>query len=100
MQIIFAQNSDYAGLTGERFGGTGVTPPAGGDDNTGGNTGDTPTPPTGDGIYDSNVTWTVGTNAYDSTPDSYGTSQTAVVNGVEVSIFVSLARPRLQVMLL
>ena len=90
MQIIFTQESDYAGLTGARFEGTEVTPPAGGDDNTGDNTGDTPTPPTGDGIYDSNVTWTLGTNAYDSTPDSYGTSQTAVVNGVEVSNLLKL----------
>ena len=52
LQIIFAQASDYAGLTGERFDGV-VVPPAGddntGDDNTGDdNTGDTPTPPTGD----------------------------------------------------
>ena len=90
MQIIFTQESDYAGLTGARFEGTEVTPPAGGDDNTGDNTGDTPTPPTGDGIYDSNVTWTLGTNAYDSTPDSHGTSQTAVVNGVEVSNLLKL----------
>ena len=41
MQIIFAQASDYAGLTGARFEGAEVTPPAGGDDNTGDdNTGD------------------------------------------------------------
>lgn len=35
MQVIFAQASDYAGLTGERFDGNSggeVTPPAGGDD--------------------------------------------------------------------
>ena len=30
MQIIFAQNSDFAGLTGTRFDGTEVTPPTGG----------------------------------------------------------------------
>ena len=49
MQLIFAQASDYAGLTGARFEGAEVTPPAGGDDNTGDdNTGDTPTPPAGD----------------------------------------------------
>ena len=30
MQIIFAQNSDFAGLTGTRFAGTEVTPPTGG----------------------------------------------------------------------
>ena len=39
MQIIFAQNSDYAGLTGERFDGTEVTPPSGGD---GGDSGEEP----------------------------------------------------------
>ena len=45
MQIIFAQNSDYAGLTGERFGGTEVTPPAGGGEDDD----DEPvTPPTGE----------------------------------------------------
>ena len=32
MQIIFCQTSDFAGLTGNRFDGTVVTPPAGGDD--------------------------------------------------------------------
>ena len=46
MQLIFAQDSDYAGLTGTRFDGT--TPPSGGDtpggDNTGGDQGGT-TPP-------------------------------------------------------
>ena len=59
MQIIFAKSSDYAGLTGERFGdnaggdeGGEVTPPAGGDEggNEGGE-GDNPggevTPPAG-----------------------------------------------------
>ena len=37
MQIIFAQNSDFAGLTGTRFDGTEVTPPTGGG-NEGGET--------------------------------------------------------------
>ena len=36
MQIIFCQESDFAGLTGTRFDGTEVTPPEGGDDNQGG----------------------------------------------------------------
>ena len=36
MQIIFAQESDFAGLTGNRFDGTVVTPPAGGDDDDNG----------------------------------------------------------------
>ena len=35
MQIIFAQNSDFAGLTGTRFDGTEVTPPTGGGDEGG-----------------------------------------------------------------
>ena len=82
MQIIFAQNSDYAGLTGTRFDGTEVTPPAGGEDPV--------TPPAGgEGQYDSNITWTLGTNAYDKT--SGGTNvQTATVNGVAVSNLLKL----------
>ena len=52
MQIIFAQNSDFAGLTGTRFDGTEVTPPAGGDDNQGGDDNggeeDPVTPPSGE----------------------------------------------------
>ena len=39
IQIIFSQNSDYAGLTGTRFDGTEVTPPSGGD---GGDSGEKP----------------------------------------------------------
>ena len=82
MQIIFAQSSDYAGLTGTRFDGTEVTPPAGGEDPV--------TPPAGgEGQYDSNITWTLGTNAYDKT--SGGTNvQTATVNGVAVSNLLKL----------
>ena len=51
MQIIFAQASDYAGLTGERFdsGNGEVTPPSGGDQG-GDNGGEDPvTPPSGEG---------------------------------------------------
>ena len=80
MQIIFAQESDYDGLTGTRFEGS-----AGGDE--GGNEGeeDPVTPPSGgEDEYESNITWTLGTNAYDNT--SSGTNaQSAVVNGVTVS---------------
>lgn len=77
MQIIFAQSSDYAGLTGTRFDGTEVTPPADGGD-------DPVTPPAGEaGEYEPNITWTLGTNAYDNT--STGTNaQSATVNGVAV----------------
>ena len=77
MQIIFAQSSDYAGLTGTRFDGTEVPPPADGGD-------DPVTPPAGEaGEYEPNITWTLGTNAYDNT--STGTNaQSATVNGVAV----------------
>lgn len=90
MQIIFAQNSDFAGLTGTRFDGTEVTPPAGGDE--GGNEGgeDPVTPPAGgDGQYEPNITWTLGTNAYDNTL-SGDNKQTATVNGVQVSNLLKL----------
>ena len=92
MQIIFTQESDYAGLTGARFEGTEVTPPAGGDDNTGDNTGDTPTPPTGDGTYEPGVTWTLGSKAYDKTSEGsgYDNSQRGTVNGETVSNILKL----------
>ena len=53
MQIIFTQTSDYAGLTGTRFDGAVVTPPAGGGEDGGEEGGDEGgedpvTPPTGD----------------------------------------------------
>ena len=76
MQIIFAQNSDYAGLTGTRFDGTEVTPPADGGD-------DPVTPPAG-GEYEPNIKWTLGQNAYDNTLTG-DNKQTAIVNGVSVS---------------
>lgn len=77
MQIIFAQSSDYAGLTGTRFDGTEVTPPADGGD-------DPVTPPAGEaGEYEPNITWTLGTNAYDNTSTGTNT-QSATVNGVAV----------------
>ena len=90
MQIIFAQASDFAGLTGTRFDGTEVTPPAGGGDQGGEGGEDPVTPPAGgEGQYDSNITWTLGTNAYDKT--SGGTNvQTATVNGVAVSNLLKL----------
>ena len=76
MQIIFAQSSDYAGLTGTRFDGTEVTPPADGGD-------DPVTPPAG-GEYEPNIKWTLGQNAYDNTLTG-DNKQTAIVNGVSVS---------------
>ena len=86
MQIIFSQSSDYAGLTGTRFDGTEVTPPAGGGDG-----GETPTPPADDtnDFEPQGVTWTLGSSAYDNT--SGGTNvQTATVNGVAVSNLLKL----------
>ena len=89
MQIIFCQTSDFVGLTGTRFDGTEVTPPAGGDDNEGGDE-DPVTPPTGDeGQYEPNITWTLGTNAYDNTGTG-DNKQTATVNGVQVSNLLKL----------
>ena len=87
MQIIFAQNSDFAGLTGTRFDGTEVTPPTGGGDEGGE---DPVTPPAGgEGQYEPNITWTLGTNAYDNTL-SGDNKQTATVNGVQVSNLLKL----------
>ena len=84
MQIIFAQNSDFAGLTGTRFDGTEVTPPSGGDDD------DPVTPPAGgEGLYEPNITWTLGTNAYDNTSTGTNT-QSATVNGVSVKNLLKL----------
>ena len=88
MQIIFAQESDYADLTGERFGaGSGeVTPPEGGDQG-----GDTPEPPVGEeGEYEpQGITWTLGTNAYDNTSKE-NNKQSATVNGVAVNNLLKL----------
>ncbi len=87
MQIIFAQNSDFAGLTGTRFDGTEVTPPTGGGDEGGE---DPVTPPAGgEGQYEPNITWTLGTNAYDNTSTGTNT-QTATVNGVSVKNLLKL----------
>ena len=86
MQVIFAQDSDYAGLTGTRFDGT--TPPDSGDQ--GGDDEDDPvTPPSGDGQFDSELTWTLGTNAYDATSP---TPQKAVVNGEMVENILKLGK--------
>ena len=86
MQVIFAQDSDYAGLTGTRFDGT--TPPDSGDQ--GGEDDDDPvTPPSGDGQFESNVSWTLGNKAYDNT--TAGTNaQTGNINGVDVSNLLKL----------
>ena len=87
MQIIFAQNSDFAGLTGTRFDGTEVTPPAGGGDEGGE---DPVTPPAGgEGQYEPGITWTLGANAYDNTSTGTNT-QTATVNGVSVKNLLKL----------
>ena len=103
MQIIFAQDSDYAGLTGARFDGT--TPPSGGDtpggDNTGGNTGgDTPggdntgggqggTDTPAGGALNSSLTWALGSNAYDS---SSSASQKGTINGESVTNILKLGK--------
>ena len=87
MQIIFAQNSDFVGLTGTRFDGTEVTPPTGGGDE-GGEEPVTP-PAGGEGQYEPNITWTLGTNAYDNTGTG-DNKQTATVNGVQVSNLLKL----------
>ena len=97
MQIILAQDSDYAGLTGTRF--ESVTPPAG-DDNTGGNTGGdntgsgsgdnqggTDTPATA--ALNSSLTWTLGDNSYDNT---FTTPQTGIVNGESVTNVLKLGK--------
>ena len=87
MQIIFAQNSDFAGLTGNRFDGTEVTPPTGGGEEGGE---DPVTPPAGgEGQYEPNITWTLGTNAYDNTSTGTNT-QSATVNGVSVKNLLKL----------
>ena len=86
MQIIFCQNSDYAGLTNTRFDGTEVTPPAG-DGDEGGE--DPVTPPAGNSYEPQGVTWTLGANAYDNTSTGTNT-QTATVNGVAVSNLLKL----------
>ncbi len=85
MQVIFAQDSDYAGLTGTRFDGT--TPPDGGDQ--GGDDDDPVTPPSGNGKFDSELTWTLGANAYDVTSQ---TPQKAVVNGEMVENLLKLGK--------
>ena len=89
MQIIFAQASDYAGLTGARFDGIEVTPPSGGDEG-----GETPTPPAGgEGQFDCNITWTLGEKAYDKTSGS--NAQYGTVNGVSVDDMLKLGTSKL-----
>ncbi len=91
------KNSYVVKINGETSGGT-VTPPAG-DENEGegggneeGGNEDPVTPPAGDGVYDSSVTWTLGSKAYDVTSQGsgYDNSQRATVNGVEVSNLLKL----------
>ena len=74
MQIIFAQNSDYAGLTGERFGGSEVTPPAGGGEDGGEEPETPPTPPSGDATVAKLVMNTLGL------------ANAAVVDGKEIKV--------------
>ena len=90
MQLIFSQATDYAGLTGARFDGLEVTPPSDGGDQGG----ETPTPPAGEaGQFDSELTWTLGANAYDNT--SSGTScQKATINGVDVDNLIKLGKSK------
>ena len=89
MQLIFAQGSDYAGLTGARFDGIEVTPPSGGDEG-----GETPTPPAGgEGQFESNITWTLGEKAYDKTSGS--NAQYGTVNGVSVDNMLKLGTSKL-----
>ena len=84
MQVIFAQESDYAGLSGTRFDGT--VPPSGGDQ---GGDEDDPVPPAGgDGEYEPNISWTLGSKAYDNTSGS--NAQTGTVNGVAVENMLKL----------
>lgn len=84
MQIIFAQDSDYAGLTGTRFDGT--TPPDdGGDDDDDDSTITSPA----DGDYEPGITWTLGDNAYDNTKTG-NNCQTGTVNGEQVSNILKL----------
>ena len=91
MQIIFSQASDYAGLTNTRFDGTEVAPPAGEDDNEGDDE-DPVTPPTGDeGQYDSDLSWTLGTNSYDNTSS---TPQKAIVNNEMVENILKLGKSK------
>ena len=81
MQIIFTQESDFAGLTGERFAGE-VTPPAGGDDNTEGddNTGGQ-TPPAGE-VTGTTLTISRETisNISSWTTNSYGSQNISTLN--------------------
>ena len=90
MQLIFAQGSDYAGLTGARFDGIEVTPPADGGEEGG----ETPTPPAGEaGQFDCNITWTLGEKAYDKTSGS--NAQYGTVNGVSVDDMLKLGTSKL-----
>ena len=74
MQIIFAQNSDFAGLTGTRFDGTEVTPPAGGGEEGGEEPETPPTPPAGEATVAKLVMNTLGL------------ANAAVVDGKEIKV--------------
>ncbi len=67
MQIIFAQNSDYAGLTGARFGESGGEEPT-----------PEPEPTPGDGDYTSDSLFT---SAINSANKAYYDDQNATING-------------------
>jgi len=51
--------------------------------------GETPVPPAGDGQFDSELTWTLGANAYDATSS---TPQKAIVNGESVENVLKLGK--------
>jgi hypothetical protein len=67
MQIIFAQNSDYAGLTGARFGESGGEEPT-----------PEPEPTPGDGDFSSDSLFT---SAADAANKAYYEDQNATING-------------------
>jgi hypothetical protein len=67
MQIIFAQNSDYAGLTGARFGESGGQEPT-----------PEPEPTPGDGDFSSDSLFT---SAADAANKAYYEDQNATING-------------------
>ena len=89
MQIIFAQESDFAGLTAARFDGAGgnqggTTPPVEEDEPS------VIPPAGGDSQYEpQSVTWTLGSSSYDNTSAS-SNAQSAIVNGENVSNLLKL----------
>lgn len=77
-EVVDAYIVSFTGGSGDSGSGSGGS--------VGGDTGDGEK-----GEYDPDgITWTLGTSAYDSNPDSYGNAQTATVNGVEVNDLLKL----------